>query len=161
MEGTNVIVVPEDRKTVEKIKEKTKLQKKYQEKIVDSGASDKVDKFIDGKAKVEQVAIGVIGGVATIALAVCPADGPVGEICGAILTPGLLGLCALKAEVEKKIAHGVKGFYEKKIMKVDKENDNVVVYNDAGEVMDDFMVAMNNVNQIQKASGGMSKGAAA
>ena len=160
MEGKNVIVVPEDRKTVEKMKEKTKLQKKYQEKVVDSGASEKIDNFIDKKAKVEQVTIGVIGGVATVVLAVCPADGPVGEICSALLTPGLLALCSLKAEAEKKILHSVKGFYEKKIMKVDKENDNVVAYNDAGEVMDDFMLAMNNVNQIQKATS-MSKGAAA
>jgi hypothetical protein len=151
MDKTNMIVVPEERQTVEKIKgKKNKIQQAYQEKVVDTGISDKVDKGIDTVAKVEQVGIGVIGGVATVALAICPADGPVGEACTLLATPALIGAVQLKADIEKKVYHTVKGAFEKKVMQVDKENDNVVMYNDQGEVMNDFMSVLATAEQLEK-----------
>ena len=155
MEKTNVIVVPEERQEIKEVKKgmkkkKNKIQEKYQEKVVDSGASDKIDKFIDTKAKVEQVAIGAIGTVATVALAICPADGPFGEACSILATPALIGLVKVTSEVEKKALHTVKGAFEKKVMEVDREEDNVVVYNDQGEVMTDVMNMVNNVELLEK-----------
>ena len=155
MEKTNIIVVPEKREEVKEVKKgmkkkKNKLQEKYQEKVVDSGASDKMDKAIDTITKVEQVGIGLVGGVATVALAICPADGPVGEVCGVLATPALIGLVQGKAEIEKKAYHTVKGLFEKKVMEVDREEDNVVVYNDQGEVMTDVMNMVNNVELLEK-----------
>lgn len=155
MDKTNLIVVPEERQEIKEVKKgmkkkKNKLQEKYQEKVVDTGASDKIDKAIDTVTGVEKFAIGALGTVATVALAICPADGPVGEICTAVATPGVIQLAELKADIEKKLVHSAKGLFEKKVMQVDKENDNVVVYNDQGEVMNDFMNVMNNVQVVEK-----------
>ena len=153
MEKTNVIAIPEKRETVDRIKNNTgnfmdKLRDTYQEKVIDSGLSDKLDKFIDTKAKVESVAIGALGTIATIGLAICPADGPIGEACTAILTPGLLALVNLSKKIENKGLATTKNFVEKKILQIDKENDNVEVYNDQGELMKDVMEVISDAKQL-------------
>lgn len=152
---TNLIVVPETREEVTEVKKgmkkkKNKLQELYQEKVVDTGASDAVDKAIDVVNKVEQFGIGAIGTLATVGLVLCPADGPIGEACSAISTTGLIALCKAKKNLEMKLWHSAKGAFEDKIMQVDKKDGNVVAYNDAGEVMTDFMNMFKDVEKVGK-----------
>ena len=163
MDNTNVIVVPEKRTTIDRIRNnmntfKDKLKNAYQEKVVDTGISDNIDKFIDQKAKITKGVVTAVGAVATVVLLIVPADGTLGETCSALLTPGLLGLISASAEIEKKAKNTVKGFLEKKVIKIDKANDNVEVYDDQGKVMTDVIDLINNVKTMDKS---FTKGAAA
>ncbi len=122
MENVNVMHTTESRSFIDKAKQKMEdIRKLYNEKVVDSGESERIEKRIDFEAKATKVVIGVAGTVATVALAVCPADGPFGEICTALATPGLCALVDLGAEMRKRALITGKRAVEKHIFKV-KDN---------------------------------------
>ena len=83
MEG--VITVDASREELERLKAWRREQAK---KVVNKSAAETIiDKVID----VTKCVVGVAGTVATVALAICPLDGPAGEIATMAATPALVG----------------------------------------------------------------------
>ena len=115
----------EDRSTVDKLKDFfgklsiDNIRSEYKEKIVDTGKSKKVEEIIEEKAEKAKKQIRIMGTLATIALVFIPADGPFGELCTAIATPGLCALVDLAANIEKKLLITGKREIEKNLLKVD------------------------------------------
>lgn len=108
----DTVVVNEKRSFIDKIRAK------YQEKVVDTGGSLKIEEQIEKQAEMTKKTIAVAGTIATIVLLICPADGPVGEICTALATPALIKLVDVVAEIKKKALISGKRSFEKNIMKV-------------------------------------------
>ena len=117
----------EDRSTVDILKdffEKLSIdniREEYKEKVVDTGKSKRIEEVIEEKAEKAKKQIRVLGTLATVALIVIPADGPFGELCTALATPGLCALVDLAANIEKKLLITGKRGIEKSLLKVDAE----------------------------------------
>ncbi len=121
----NIALTVEDRSTIDKIKEYfgklslDNIREEYKEKVVDTGKSQKIEEFIEEKAEKAKKQIRIMGTLATVALIFIPADGPFGELCTAIATPGLCALVDLAANIEKKLLITGKRGIEKSLLKVD------------------------------------------
>lgn len=100
MNGT--LVVEEERIIIDNLKNW------YKEKIIDTGISAKFEDAVNIWSKIDAGIVAVAGTVATIALTICPLDGPLGEICSALATPGLTALANIKGKVVKNAVVGVK-----------------------------------------------------
>lgn len=152
----NVIVVEEDRNFIQKAKMKIEnLRKKYQEEYVDTGKSQELERKIERDAEKSKKAIKIIGTIATLILAICPADGPVGEIASALATPGLCALVDVAANIKKKALITGKRGIEKHFLKVDGSDGNIASYDlTSGEIIEDFKGFMREFNNI---SAGMKK----
>lgn len=120
MAGT--IAIQEDRNKLEQFREKFK--EVYQEKVIDTGISEGVDKVYgamnDVKTFVANTAIRVTGTAGTIAAAIFPADGPVGEVVVGAITVALPVAIKAVGELDTKIMTGAKDIVETKIIGVEK-----------------------------------------
>ena len=120
-------IAVEDRNTVDKIKDFfgklsiDNIRNEYKEKVVDTGKSKRIEEFIEEKAEKAKKQIRIMGTLATVALIFIPADGPFGELCTALATPGLCALVDLAANIEKKLLITGKRGIENSILKVDAE----------------------------------------
>ncbi len=123
----DICVAVEDRSTVDKLKDffgklsMDNIREEYKEKIVDTGKSKRIEEIIEEKAEKAKKQIRIMGTLATVALIFIPADGPFGELCTAIATPGLCALVDLAANIEKKLLITGKRGIEKSVFKVDNE----------------------------------------
>lgn len=143
MNKQNVLYSVEDRNFVNKAKEKMNMdtiRQKYKEKMIDTGKSQELEEKIEKKAKRTKNTIRVLGTAATIALIFIPADGPFGEICTALATPGLCALVDIASDIQKKALITGKRGIEKGILHVDGINENVKGYDFSSqeEVVGDF-----------------------
>lgn len=143
MANTNVLATQENRGFIEKSKEKMEiLRQKYKEKFVDTGKSVAIENTTDDAVKAIQAAVGVVGGIATVVMTLCPVDGPVGEIVTALATPALMALVPVALKVREKVFITGKRIIEKYILKVDPntyEGSKVSGYNlEDGEIVKDF-----------------------
>lgn len=136
----NVLLMEEDRGFINKAKSKMEqLRKSYKEKYIDTGKSQAFEQKIDDDAKRTKRAIKIAGTLATVVLFFCPADGPFGEFCTALATPGLCALVDLAADIKKKsIITGKRGL-EKHFLRVDGSNGNIDAYDlTNNEIIEDF-----------------------
>ena len=112
MAGT--IAVKEEREVI------SKFRAWYQKIAIDTGLSEGVDKFYVGmnkfKAFVANTAIRVTGAGVTIAAAICPADGPLGELAAGAITAALPVAINAMGEIDTKIVTGTKDFIEEKVI---------------------------------------------
>ena len=121
MAGT--IAVKEERKVI------SDFRAWYQKTVIDTGLSEGVDKFYAGMNKVKtfaaNTAIRVTGAGVTIAAAICPADGPLGELAAGAITAALPVAINAMGEIDTKIVTGTKDFIEEKVIGVEKpEQEN-------------------------------------
>jgi hypothetical protein len=153
----NLIVKQEDRNFINKAKKfmsdkkqtLEKLRTDYKEKIVDTGKSKEIEQKIEDDAKRTKRAIKIAGTIATVALAFCPADGPFGEICAALATPGLCALVDVAADIKKKTLITGKRSIEKHLLKVDDSNGDIKGYNlENGEIVEDFKNLLSIANDL-------------
>lgn len=151
----NVIMLEEKRSFVDKAKQKMEdIRTSYKEKFVDTGKAQKLEEDIEKRAKMKKKTIKILGRFATIALALCPADGPFGEICAALATPGLCALVDIAAEIQKKAAITGKRAAEKYILKVDGSNGNVAGYNlNNDEIIEDITSLKEAINEVSETKG--------
>lgn len=151
----NVMMVEEKRSFIEKAKQKMEeIRATYKEKFVDTGKAQKLEEEIEKRAERKKKEIKVAGRLATIALAICPADGPFGEICAALATPGLCALVDIAAEIQKKALITGKRIAEKYILKVDGSNGNVAGYNlNNNEIIEDIDSLKSAINEFSGAKG--------
>ena len=121
----NIALTVEDRSTVDKLKDFfgklsiDNIREEYKEKVVDTGKSQRMEELIEEKADKAKKQIKIMGTLATVALVFIPADGPFGELCTALATPGLCALVDLTADIEKKLLITGKRGIEKSLLKVD------------------------------------------
>lgn len=157
-----VIMVEEKRGFIEKAKNKmAKLRQTYDEKMIQTGKSQKLEEKIEKRAKRKKKMIKTLGAIATVALAICPADGPFGEIAAALATPGLCELVDISAEIEKKALITSKRTAEKYILKVDGKNENVAGYDITnGDVVEDIKSLKEAIANVEVQSNTMGKKAA-
>ncbi len=151
----NVMMVEEKRSFIEKAKQKMEeIRATYKEKFVDTGKAQKLEEEIEKRAERKKKEIKVAGRLATIALAICPADGPFGEICAVLATPGLCALVDIAAEIQKKALITGKRIAEKYILKVDGSNGNVAGYNlNNNEIIEDIDSLKSAINEFSGAKG--------
>lgn len=151
----NVIISQEDRSFINKAKKfmndkkqyVENIRREYKEKYVDTGKSKEFEKKIEEDAKMKKKVIKIAGTIATVALIFCPVDGPFGEICSALATPGLCALVDVATDIKKKALITGKRGVEKHLLKVDGSNGDIKGYNlENGEIVEDFkkMVGMAN-----------------
>ena len=143
MNNQNVLYSVEDRDFVNKAREKMNMEtirQKYKEKMIDTGKAQELEEKIEKKAKRTKNTIRVLGTIATVALIFVPADGPFGEICTALATPGLCALVDVIADIKKKILISGKREIEKGILHVDGSNEKVSGYDFSSkeEIVGDF-----------------------
>ncbi len=151
----NVMMIEENRSFVEKAKQKMQeIRTSYKEKFIDTGKSQQLEEEIEKKAKRKKKTIKVLGRLATIALAICPADGPFGEICTALATPGLCALVDISTEIQKKALITGKRAAEKYVLKVDGSNGNVAGYNlNNNEIIEDIDSLKSAINDLSESKG--------
>ena len=126
--------------TTEKRSVVDKLKNWYEKRIIESGVSQNFEAGIDKTAKVVKGVIKVVGVTATALLIICPADGPFGELCTALATPGLCALVDKIVDMYKKIAIGSKRKGEELIGFKDRGNNpNVEGYVDLKEPIKDIL----------------------
>jgi len=138
MEDLEFLATTEDKSTINKLREK------YKEKMIDTNKSYELEKKIEEDTKKLKTKIKVAGTIATIALAICPADGPVGEIAAAISTPGLLALADLSCDIRKKSLIGAKRLVEKNVLQVDGTNEQISAYN-----LDNSDIIVKDINEFK------------
>ena len=87
-----------------------------------------IDKFrFWYKEDVVKNTIYVAGGVATVVLAICPADGPVGEAIAIIATPLLAKVVEAGATLVKDVVIGTKRVVEDKVVHENTAGQNVAI----------------------------------
>ena len=132
MENISVMHTTENRNFIEKAKAKMEqIRASYKEKMIDTGKSADLERKIDAQAKTTKKVIKVAGTAATVLLTICPADGPFGEICTALATPGLCALVDLAADMKKKALITGKRGVEKHILHVqgkEGQDPNIIGY---------------------------------
>lgn len=143
MNNQNVFYAVEDRSFVDKAKKKLNMEnirKEYKEKMIDTGKAQQLEEEIEKKAKRTKRTIRVLGTIATVVLIFVPADGPFGEICTALATPGLCALVDIATDIKKKALITGKRGIEKGILHVDGSSDKVKGYdfNSQEEIIGDF-----------------------
>lgn len=155
-----VIMVNEDRNFVERAKgfmkqqnEKIKnFKNNYEENYIKTGKSAQLEEKIEAYAKKKKRVIKIAGTIATVALTICPADGPFGEICTALATPGLCALVDIATNIQKKMLIAGKREAEKLFLNVDGSSGNVEAYNlENGKVVSDLKDLMENLDNFSKA----------
>ena len=117
----NTVVLKGKRSTVKE------LRNWYKEKLIDTGKAQNFEEKLDKQLAFEKKAIVVAGSVATVILALCPADGPVGEICAALATPLLPKLVDLKGKIIKEAVIGGKRKLEANFIKSDGSSEKVEI----------------------------------
>lgn len=156
MAGT--IVKEEERESV------NKFRKFYQEKVVDTGISEGIDKTYAVMNNVKTVAantaIRVTGSAGTIAAAICPVDGPVGEVVVGALTVALPVAIKALGELDTKLMTGAKDLVETKVIGVEKpeqEKGKVIDMESIKELKDqlldkkeDLMVAIQRQREMEQ-----------
>lgn len=162
MEDGNTIVLEEDRDLIYKARmlyekvnnKKEQMRESYQKNIVDTGISSEIEEKIDKQTKNTKTAIKVAGTIATIALTICPADGPFGEIATLLATPAFCKLVEVAAEIKKKVLISVKRGSEKYIMHTSGENENVEEYDlNSGEYINDMKSFIQKLNEVKDGLG--------
>lgn len=116
-----IVAIKEEREFI------TKFRKFYQEKIVDTGLSKGFDKMYGGVNKIKtfiaNAVIRITGSAGTIAAAVCPADGPVGEVVIGAITVALPAAITAAGELDTKLMTGAKDLVETKVIGVEKPEE--------------------------------------
>lgn len=156
MENISVIHTSENRSFIEKAKTKMEqLRLSYKEKMIDTGKSADMERKIDNDAKRKKRVIKIAGTAATVILAICPADGPFGEICAALATPGLCALVDVATDMKKKAVITGKRGIEKHILHVqgkEGQDPNIVGYDlTNNDFFEDITKVVKNSKDISKA----------
>lgn len=127
------------------------VQNSYKENFVDTGISSEIEEKIEKDAKRTKKLIKVAGGIATVALLFCPADGPFGEMLTLLATPSFCKLVDIAADIKKKSLITGKRSIEKYFLNCDGSNPNVTGYNlENGEFVDNFKEFVKNLDEVQK-----------
>lgn len=147
----DTIVIEEPRSMIDK------FRNWYQTKLIDTGKAQAFEENLEKEVELEKKAIGIIGTVATVVLAFCPADGPIGEICAALATPLLVALVDLKGKITKEVAIGAKRAVEANIIKSDGSSKNVQVGEfNLEKIVADVQEVSNLTSQMETEFGGRS-----
>lgn len=144
--ATDVMCKTEDRETVTKFQQfMNNIRQNY-----DVDKARDLERKIEADAKKTKKRIKVLGTAATVILLFCPADGPFGEICTALATPGLCKLVDICADIKKKaLITGKRGF-ENKILHVDGSDPNIKGYDFTnGEVISDVKEALKDYSECK------------
>ena len=129
----------------------SEVQNSYKENFVDTGISSEIEEKIEKDAKRTKKLIKVAGGIATVALLFCPADGPFGEMLTLLATPSFCKLVDIAADIKKKSLITGKRSIEKYFLNCDGSNPNVTGYNlENGEFVDNFKEFVKNLDEVQK-----------
>ena len=119
VEGT--IVLEENRSVIDK------FRFWYKENIIDTNKAQEFEEKMDKGIEIAKTAVYVTGGVATVILAICPVDGPVGEAIAIAATPLLAKVVEAGATLIKDTVIGTKRFVEEKIVHENGASDNVSI----------------------------------
>lgn len=150
----DTVVIEEKRSVIDK------FRNWYKEKLIDTGKAQSFEENLDKEIELEKQAIGIIGTIATVVLAFCPADGPVGEICTALATPLLQSLVDLKGKITREVAIGGKRALEANLIKADGSSKQVQVADfnleSIATDLDDAINISNQISDILPSTGGRS-----
>ena len=119
VDGT--IVLEENRSVIDK------FRFWYKENVIDNGKGQDFEENFDKSVDVVKNTIYVAGGVATVVLAICPADGPVGEAIAIIATPLLAKVVEAGATLVKDVVIGTKRVVEDKVVHENTASQNVAI----------------------------------
>ncbi len=119
MEGT--IAIEEPRSVVDNFRQW------YQEKLIDTGKAAKFEELTEKRVELDKKMVKAAGTIATVALVLCPLDGPFGEIAVILATPALVKLVEAKGEFTKNAVIGTKRDFETIYLGVDGSSKKVVL----------------------------------
>lgn len=122
VDGT--IVVEENRSVIDS------FRFLYKEKVIDTGKAQEFEENLDKGIEIAKNVIYIAGGVATVALALCPADGPVGEAIAMIATPLLAKVAEGAFTLVKDAVIGTKRAFEEKVIHENGASDKVNITED-------------------------------
>lgn len=118
---TSTVVVSEKRNVIDNFKGW------YKEKIIDTGMAKKFEEGLVGYHELQKNILNVAGKVATVILAVYPADGPLGETLAIVTSPLLTKLLDLQNKTTEMAVINAKRAFEAKFIKADGSSENVVL----------------------------------
>lgn len=141
MEGTLIVQEPR------KIKEN--FASWYNKKFVETGKSASFEEKFDKGIKIATNTVVAVGGIATVVLLFCPADGPFGELCTLLATPVLAKLVEQGGKLLKKVViKDVKrDLIEGTIVQKDGSSESVVIPD--GNIVEDAKVMANDINSFK------------
>lgn len=119
VDGT--IVVEENRSVIDS------FRFLYKEKVIDTGKAQDFEENLDKGIEIAKNVIYIAGGVATVALALCPADGPVGEAIAMVATPLLAKVAEGAFTLVKDAVIGTKRAFEEKVIHENGSSENVSI----------------------------------
>lgn len=122
VDGT--IVVDENRSVIDS------FRFLYKEKVIDTGKAQEFEENLDKGIEIAKNVIYIAGGVVTVALALCPADGPVGEAIAMIATPLLAKVAEGAFTLVKDAVIGTKRAFEEKVIHENGASDKVNITED-------------------------------
>ena len=102
----------------------------YKENIIDTNKAQEFEEKLDKGVEIAKNAIYVAGGVVTVVMALCPADGPIGEAISIVATPLLAKVVEMGATLVKDVVIGTKRVVEEKIVHENGSSDNVTISED-------------------------------
>lgn len=102
----------------------------YKEKVIDTGKAQEFEENLDKGIEIAKNVIYIAGGVVTVALALCPADGPVGEAIAMIATPLLAKVAEGAFTLVKDAVIGTKRAFEEKVIHENGASDKVNITED-------------------------------
>ena len=140
VDGT--IVVEENRSVIDK------FRFWYKENVIDNGKAQDFEEKFDKGIDVAKNVVYVAGGVATIVLAICPVDGPVGEAIAVVATPLLAKVVEAGATLVKDAVIGTKRVVEEKVVHENGSSDKVAItenldFNKVAQEITDFKAVGN------------------
>lgn len=121
----------------------------YKEKLIETGKSANFEEKFDKAIDVAVDTVYTLGTVATVILAVCPFDGPVGELFTIVATPALAKLIEEGGKLLKKVIIGEvkRNLIEAKIVQKDGSSKSVVIPD--GDVVEDAKKFGGNVQSFK------------
>lgn len=150
VDGT--IVVEENRSVIDK------FRFWYKENVIDNGKSQEFEEKFDKGVEVAKNVVYVAGGVATVVLAICPVDGPVGEAIAVVATPLLAKVVEAGATLVKDVVLGTKRVVEEKVVHENGTSDKVAITEnlDFNKVASEITEFKSGVEEVTQAFGGRS-----
>lgn len=139
---TGTVVVEEKRGVIEK------FRNWYRTKFVETGKAQEFERKFDKGIEITKNTIYVVGGICTVALAIFPADGPVGEAIALLATPALAKAVEAGGEIIKDVVFGVKRGIEDNIVHADGKSE-INIAASPEELLNHAVNAMNSANDLK------------
>ena len=113
----STVVIEEKRSVIEK------FRNWYKEKYIDTGKAKEFEEKFDKGIETTKNVVYVVGGIATVALAILPADGPFGELIALAATPAFAKAVEAGGNILKDVVIGTKRSIEDNIVHEDGKSN--------------------------------------